>query len=266
MVAVLVHLSVRLTVFKPPIDTLSAEDFDMNTINSGSSSADRRTADLLQSRFGLGASETSTSRSNTGSSQLDAASATRVDLSDRAKAILARHAVDQRVADQLSETIAAMRDDGTLSEAAGRPANGRPAKIDDAQTLIENPTQSADAIRWVAGAPHGDPTKSDERFLKDGAIIESVTYTLENGNYPPGAAQALRDAYARGTIKIQNASEVSNLNFRSEHEFTPSRIGGGYDSWGSTSQTPTGATKDAIDQGRAVAMWTADRGDVYISW
>lgn len=118
----------------------------------------------------------------------------------------------------------------------------------------------------MAGAPYGDPTKSDEQFLKDGAIIESVTYSLENGNYPPGATQALRDAFARGAIKIQSASEVPDLNFRSEHKFTPSRIGGGYDSWGSTSQSPTGATKEAIDQGRAVAMWTADRGDVYISW
>jgi hypothetical protein len=29
---------------------------------------------------------------------------------------------------------------------------------------------------------------------------------------------------------------------------------------------PTGAAKDALDQGRAYAFWTADRGDVYVSW
>lgn len=81
----------------------------------------------------------------------------------------------------------------------------------------------------------------------------------------PEVGQALRNAVANGALKFQKASDVPDLNFQSSHAFTTNAFGT-LDGWGSTSQNPTGATKAAIDQGKAIAMWSADRGDVYITW
>jgi hypothetical protein len=82
---------------------------------------------------------------------------------------------------------------------------------------------------------------------------------------PSEVGQALRDAVANGTLKFQKASDVPDLNFHSEHTFTSNAFGT-LDGQGSTSQNPTGTTKEAIDQGKAIAIWTADRGDVYVTW
>jgi hypothetical protein len=50
--------------------------------------------------------------------------------------------------------------------------------------------------------------------------------------------------------------------FAGKHVIVVERLVG----WGTTWQNPTGAIKDAIDQGKAIAMWSADRGDIYITW
>jgi hypothetical protein len=88
---------------------------------------------------------------------------------------------------------------------------------------------------------------------------------MDAAGLPPEAGQALRNAVANGTLKFQKASDVPDLNFHSQQIFTKNAFGT-IDGWGTTSQHPTGATKDAIDQGKAIAPWSADRGDIYVTW
>ncbi len=82
---------------------------------------------------------------------------------------------------------------------------------------------------------------------------------------PPEQRQALEAAFDSGTIRIQKASDVAGLNYHSTVGYTqtPSSLQGMSINHQSNS---TGAAKDALDEGRAYAFWTADRGDVYVSW
>ncbi len=122
----------------------------------------------------------------------------------------------------------------------------------------------ASATKWEAGAPYGDPTKSDAQFLED-SLLQDMDLTA--AGWSAEDAQAFKSAIQGGTIKIQKASEIEGLNFKSWQTFTPNPNNGvGYDSAGGTSQNPTGEVKKAIDSHRAMAMWTADRGDIYLSW
>ncbi|WP_156375650.1 hypothetical protein [Methylobacterium sp. Leaf125] len=90
---------------------------------------------------------------------------------------------------------------------------------------------------------------------------------MDAAGWPPEVGQALDNAICTGTIKIQKASDVEGLNFKSSQTFTPNKNNGaGYDTTGGTSQNPVGDTKKTIDSGRALARWTADRGNVYLSW
>jgi hypothetical protein len=76
---------------------------------------------------------------------------------------------------------------------------------------------------------------------------------------------AMEAAINNGTIQIQKASEVLGVNYHSTVSYTGSP--GGLEGMTVTLQSnPTGAAKDALDQGRAYAFWSEDRGDVYISW
>ncbi len=77
-------------------------------------------------------------------------------------------------------------------------------------------------------------------------------------------AQALSDALQNGTLKFQNASDVPDLNMSSTMVHFADAGGGG--EWGSTSLKPAGATKAAIDSGKALALSMGDRGNFYVTW
>ncbi|QCI63001.1 hypothetical protein [Phreatobacter stygius] len=190
-----------------------------------------------------------------------------VEMSGRAKALLAKSQADQIVADRLASQVAATRE-GKAANPARAPVTDDAARLFDAASA-RPATEASGATPWQAGAPYGDPTRSDAQFLEASGLnssLKGLADLYEQKGFPAESMQALRRAVDSGTLKIQKAADVADLNFRSQHSFTPSAVGGGYDVWGTTSQNPTGATKDAIDQGRAIAMWTADRGDIYISW
>lgn len=201
-----------------------------------------------------------------------------VELSERAKALLARSKVEQAVADQLSGMMHAASGDKSLQPQSRLSSDelsqlfqsmqnktaqtaGKAAPSADATAQPQSTTQ------WQNYAPYGDPTMSDEQFMsqmKD--LMLGFADIYDQQGRPPEVGQALRDAVNNGTVKVQRASDVQDLNFKSTQTFTPSAFGGGYDSSGGTTQHPTGATKEAIDQGRAMALWNMDRGDIYISW
>ena len=82
---------------------------------------------------------------------------------------------------------------------------------------------------------------------------------------PPEKAQALRDAVANGTVRLNPASTVEGLNFKTSRTYTPNAFGG-YDTASSSSLKPVGKPKEAFDANRAMAMWYADYGSVYIEW
>ncbi|WP_157874591.1 hypothetical protein [Streptomyces sp. AcH 505] len=189
-----------------------------------------------------------------------------VDLSDRAQAVLARAKVDKVAADRLAAQVQA---------AKGSDKPGQSSTAGDAST----PLQTTRYAQWAATltapstvrdapAPYGDPTTSDAQFIKDNAINETLlglADTYDKQGFSPDVGQAIRTAVANGTFKIQQASDVPDLNMHSVNIYTPSSIGGP-SQWGSVSQSPTGTTKQALDQGKALALWSADRGNIYISW
>lgn len=186
--------------------------------------------------------------------------ATVVDLSDRAKAAIEQNRIAKDVADRLAQQVAAMKDgDAKTQRSTGHPKSTSASK--DAPDIYSS---LASATKWEAGAPYGDPTKSDAQFLKDSLLPDM---DLTAAGWTEEDAQAFKGAIQNGTIKIQKASEIEGLNFKSWQAFVPnSNNGVGYDSAGGTSQNPIGDVKKAIDSHRAMAMWTADRGDVYLSW
>jgi hypothetical protein len=202
-----------------------------------------------------------------------------VELSDRAKDLLARTKIEQAIADQLAEVMLAASDDKSRQKPQSRLSSDELSQL--FQSTLNKTAQAAgkaapradpmahpqSTTQWQNHAPYGDPTMSDEQFLsqmKDTLLWFADIYD-QNGS-PPEVGQALRDAVKNGTVKVQRASDVPDLNFKSTQTFTPSALGGGYDSIGGITQNPTGATKEAIDQGRAIALWNMDRGDIYISW
>ena len=112
------------------------------------------------------------------------------------------------------------------------------------------------------GSKYGDPTISDADFLtKYSASLESYAEGLS-----PEQRQAFEAAIGSGTLQFQKASDVDGLNYRSTVTYSGSPGGLQGMTVSHQSSAPTGAAKDAIDQGRAYVFWTEDRGDVYVTW
>jgi hypothetical protein len=144
-------------------------------------------------------------------------SAVVLDLSERAKMIMARAQADGLVADR-------------------PPPSGsskRAVPISDADFAAKY----QDQIAWTASQL--------DKYL------------------PPESAQALRTALANGTLKFQSATDVAGLNTQTSVAYA---AGGGPGLSVAMSSRPTGAVKDAIDQGSAFVFWTSDRGNVYVTW
>jgi hypothetical protein len=122
-------------------------------------------------------------------------------------------------------------------------------------------SSKSSTTQWEAGSKYGDSTTSDADFLEK---IKPALLSSAEG-LPPEQRQALEAAISNGTIQFQKASDVAGLNYHSTVSYTGSP--GGLEGMTVTHQSnPTGAAKDALDQGRAFAFWAPDRGDVYVSW
>lgn len=191
-----------------------------------------------------------------------------IELSDRAKALIAQNRMAQEVADRLAQQATAQHggDASQTGSAHKAQTSSASSKAPNIYSALKPATanQSTAQTKWEAGAPYGDPTMSDADFLKNNLFAE---WDLTGSGWSTEDAQAFRNAVQSGTIKIQKASEIDGLNFKSWQTFTPNpNNGAGYDTTGGTTQNPTGDAKKAIESHRAMAMWTADRGDVYLSW
>jgi hypothetical protein len=238
----------------------------MSTISAADTSANSAIASMIKGAASSGAA--TASQGNTSSSSAPSASSTdptdTVDLSDRAKEFLARAKSEQLAADKLNTLLQ------SLKNPDGNDATSK-AEADEGTSLFDKlsgraQTQTSSDTQWVAGAPYGDASISDADWTKKmKAGLEQQADQMDAVGLPPEAGQALRNAVANGTLKFQKASEVPDLNFHSQATFTKNAFGT-IDSFISHSYHPAGATKDAIDQGKALPMWSADRGDIYITW
>ncbi len=238
--------------------------------------------------------------------------ATIVDLSDHAKAVLAKAATDHVAATRLEAQVQASRgktgglkdsnaqssseksifdqihDLGRELTTSVSPSNGASAGDDvRAGIPIWQQTGSADNIAILqAGARLYNRTHAMEDIAKNGGQFASPTeghvvsddvlfvFTMHTeiarkvsdlkDQGMTDQAQALSDALQNGTLKFQKASEVPDLNMRSWMIHFADAGGGG--EMGSTSVKPTGATKAAIDSGKALALNMGDRGDFYVTW
>jgi len=196
-------------------------------------------------------------------------------LSERAQAILARAKTEQAVVAQLAKIL-----QGSQSEGGSSPArNGLEDPSEIFKAIAERQQKDADSSSETSAhsekgvtktqnyAPYGNPNISDGAFKAEiTEYLLNVADGYDQAGRPPEVGQALRDAVRNGTIKIEAASDVADLNYHTTHSFTNSVHGGGYDSFSSWTLTPKGAPKEALDAGRAIAMWNYNRGDLYISW
>lgn len=115
-----------------------------------------------------------------------------------------------------------------------------------------------------ASSTEGHVVSDDVLFVFDmhSQIARKISDLQDKGM--TDQAQALSDALQNGTLKFQKASDVPNLNMQSWMIHFADAGGGG--EMGSTSVKPTGATKAAIDSGKALALNMGDRGDFYVTW
>jgi hypothetical protein len=182
-----------------------------------------------------------------------------VDLSDRAKQILARAKSEQLAADKLSVLLQSIKNPdgkGIASKAGTSDQTTLFDQLSGSQTSSKSST-----TQWEAGSKYGDPTISDSDFLEK---VKPALLASAEG-LPPEQRQALEAAINNGTIQFQKASDIAGLNYHSTVTYTGSP--GGLEGMTVTHQSnPTGAAKDALDQGRAFTLWAPDRGDVYVSW
>jgi hypothetical protein len=198
--------------------------------------------------------------------------ATVVELSDDAKAIIARAKTDQAVADWLQANIDGLKGRGgkpPSAQHASDPTDLYKQISSLSAAQADDGTSSADAgnsTQWEAGSKWGDASISDAEFAEKYESSFSWWADEFDQYLPPEKGQALRQAIASGTLKFQKASEVEGLNTHSTITYTtgPGGVGQGM-SWHFNSH-PTGAAKEAIDQGNAFVTWTEDRGDVYVTW
>jgi hypothetical protein len=181
-----------------------------------------------------------------------------VDMSDRAKATLARAKTEQFAADKLAAQVQATRNPGDKSGAvSSKPVPDGASKLFDAL----HGSAAGNDTDWTAGSKWGDAAISDAAFTDK--YKDSLLGALEG--LPPEKREALQAAINAGTLKVQQGSEVAGYNTRTAVTYNGGP-GGGQGMSTSGYRAPTGAVKEAIDAGNAVALWTEDRGDVYVTW
>lgn len=255
----------------------------MSTASSVNSSASSALSLLRSFAASTGSKSTSaTSAQSDAATQTEDDSAVTVNLSDQAKALLDRAKIAQAVADRLAQHFQIARDtNGSdwLSKLLSQPTSAGKTRADkdssDQKTSSAASSTSA-AAKWKASlkeqvtvsdapAPYGDSAKSDQQIIKEMTTSLLATADLYDNYLSPGSGQPLRDALAKGTIKVQNAADVAGLNMHSTQTWTPNAFGS-VDGSSSTTITPTGSVKEAFESGRSLALWSADRGNIYLSW
>jgi hypothetical protein len=157
-------------------------------------------------------------------------------------------------------------DDPDGKPTASKPSPDKGTSLFDklsgrAQDMRESAQDSRNDTVWTAGSKWGDASISDAEFTarhKDG-ILAGLT------GFPADKQQALQAAINNGTLKFQRGSDVEGYNTRTVVTYSGGP-GGGQGMSTSGCRPATGAAKEAIDAGNAVALWTADRGDVHVTW
>lgn len=188
-----------------------------------------------------------------------------VELSERAKYLIKSNQTAQHVAEELHLSLS--DNYKTTDKKDFRSINTIKYDTDSVYSLLKTSLETNNnvSVQWENPAPYGDPTKTAQDYLNE--MYDVNAYIWDDLGYPPEVGQSFRDAMANGTVKVQRASEVDGLNFKSSQTFVPNPNNGvGYDTYGGTTQNPTGDIKKAIDSGRAYAAWSADLGDIYVSW
>lgn len=181
-----------------------------------------------------------------------------VDLSDRAKQLLARAKSEQLAADKLTTLLQSLTapDD---KDTASKPKSGDGTSLFD--KLSGRASRQTSQTDWTAGSKYGNASISDAAFIekyKD-SFLGALT------GQPPEKLAALQAAINNGTLTFQKGSDVPGYNNRTVITYTGSP--GGLQGMSSSAYVPpTGAVKDAIEAGNAIATWTEDRGDVYVTW
>lgn len=181
-----------------------------------------------------------------------------VDLSDRAKQILARANVEQVAADKLSGFLQSLEDPEGKSVSSQDSSKGQGSLFDK---LRGQTTGAAETTNWTAGSKAGDASISDGDFIAK--YKDSLEAALQD--FPAEKRAALEAAISNGTLKIQKGSEVEGYNTSTTVTYSVGP-GGGQGMSTSGYKPPTGGAKEAITSGNAVGFWTEDRGDVYVSW
>jgi hypothetical protein len=181
-----------------------------------------------------------------------------VDLSDRAKQILARANVEQAAADKLSGFLQSLKDPDGKSAASHAKSNGQGSLF---EKLSGKAAGGAEPTSWTAGSKAGDASISDEDFIAK--YKDSLEAALQD--FPADKRAAMEAAISNGTLRIQKGSDVEGYNSRTTVTYSVGP-GGGQGMSTSGYRAPTGAAKEAINSGNAVSLWTEDRGDVYITW
>src|SRR5882757_3580265 len=182
----------------------------MSAIAAANSSATNAVASLLSNAASPATADAGTAINKVASS--DANSSSRdpvdtVDLSDRAKATLARARTEQFAADKLAAQVQATRNPSDKSGAASsRPAPDGASKLFDA---LHGSAAGSDTD-WTAGSKWGDAAISDAAFT--GKYKDSLLGALEG--LPPEKREALQAAINAGTLKVQQGSEVAGYNTR----------------------------------------------------
>jgi hypothetical protein len=230
----------------------------MSTVDVTSFVANGAIASLLMENASSATSTSGTSPISAVPADSPSGPVDKVDLSDHAKQILARAKTEQLAADKLSGLLQSLRNpDGEKASSKG---------LGDGSSLYAQPSgntasSKTGTVEWEAGSKYGNPTISDSDFLSK---YEPMLRGYAEG-LPPEQRQAMEAAISNGTIQIQKASDVAGLNYRSSVNYTGTA--GGLQGMSVNHQSnPTGAAKDALDQGQAYAFWTEDRGDVYVTW
>jgi len=217
------------------------------------------------------------------------AAASTVTLSDRAKAILAKANAEQKVADRLDQIISGAKERGqgnaALLNKAGADIMARYGDLPGARQWAAN--ASADTLGLLKTGLNGFDLQRIEGFAKtmqagsevrlgqetmseDEQFVQSIQLRLADQivslekSGQGEQAQALRSAIRSGTVQVQKADEVPDLNLNySVSHFADAGGGGTSSSW---NWSPTGDAKAALDAGRAIAIGGVDRGAFFISW
>ncbi|OAF16807.1 hypothetical protein [Bradyrhizobium neotropicale] len=229
----------------------------MSSITATNSSTSNILTSLLDPTLsaapGSASASTQSSAPTTSSDPVDV-----LDLSDRAKQILARANLEQAAADKLSGFLQSLKGPDAKSTASHDGSKGQGSLF---KKLRGRAQDSSDKTTWTAGSRAGDASISDADFIakyKD-ALEGSLA------GFPPDKLAALQSAISNGTLKFQKGSEVEGYNTRTTVTYSVGP-GGGQGMSTSGYRPPTGAVKEAIDSGNAVGLWTEDRGDVYVTW